>query len=112
MHYLGFKIKIPGVGTEALQVVPYSELLAKHRASLHAQGLQDYRFFWDAETGMLFCVMRVNKRVRVDDQLKSQLIEQWYKSVFHSSNLELMQDIQWYPLQDVLHLNNNVSKVF
>jgi len=111
MHYLGFKIKVPDVG-KAVFPVPYSDLLAQHRASLHAQGLQDYRLFWDEETNMLFCIMRVNKRVSFNDELKSQLIQQWYKSILQTNDSEVTQKVEWFPLKDVFHLNNNVSKVF
>ncbi|TKK71838.1 L-rhamnose mutarotase [Ilyomonas limi] len=111
MHYLGFKIKIPDVD-KAVFTVPYGDLLAGHRASLHAHGLQDYRLFLDEETNTLFCIMRVNKRVSFNEQLKSQLIQQWYKSILPTDKSKEMEDVQWSPLKDVFHLNDNISKVF
>jgi L-rhamnose mutarotase len=111
MHYLAFKIKIPEAN-KTTTPVQYGDLLASHRASLHAQGLQDYRLFLDEEVHQVFCIMRVNKRVSFNEQMKTQLVQQWCEFILRIINAKENEELQWYQLKDIFHLNANISKVF
>jgi hypothetical protein len=62
MHYLAFKIIVPDVDKLTFPT-QYNDALRGHQASLHAQGLQDYRLFPDESTNELSCIMRVNRRI-------------------------------------------------